>query len=309
MLQSSSPLFTVFTPTYNRAETLHRVYRSLQEQSFHDFEWLIVDDGSTDDTFAFVEIWQQEVFFPIRYVWQENAHKKTAFNRGVRMARGELFLCADSDDTFPPDALERFAKHWRSIAESDRVKFDGVCGLCQDDQGKVVGNLFPGGWGFDSNYVEVRHRYGVKGEKWGFSRTDVLRANPFPEFLPGHVPEGVVWTAIAAQYKTRFINEVVRVYLQGASNQLSWTATPESVAPGTLFWKWSVLSFELVWFWRRPAHFLLEAARWTRFRLHLNAEQARLASFLPSSFWGVTLVALMSPLGAVWWLFDFFRRR
>lgn len=303
------PLFTVFTPTYNRAKTLHRVYRSLQQQSFNDFEWLIVDDGSIDETSSVIEAWQQEAVFPIRYVWQQNAHKKTAFNLGVKLAQGEFFLCADSDDAFPPDALERFAYHWRSIVESDRKDFDGVCGLCQDDQGRVVGDIFPGDSGIDSNYVEMRYRYGVRGEKWGFSRTEVLRAHPFPAHLPGHVPEGVVWTAIAAKYKTRFVNEVVRIYFQDAGNQLTKTGNPARDASGTLYWKWSVLSFELAWFWRKPGHFLLEAARWTRFRLHLDAEQARLAVFWPVSIWGGLLVALMSPLGVAWWLYDCCRRR
>lgn len=303
------PLFTVFTPTFNRRETLHRVYESLQRQTFRDFEWLIVDDGSIDQTSSLVEAWRQEAIFPIRYVWQENGHKKTAFNHGVRLAQGELFLPADSDDAFPPNALERLAHHWRAIPEGDRQHFVGVCGLCQDEQGNIVGDAFPGAWGRDSDSLEMRYRFGVRGEKWGFSRTDVLRAHPFPEHLPGHVPEGVVWTAISANYKTRFVNEVVRIYYQDAGNQLTRTGNPARDAPGTLYWKRSVLSFELAWFWRKPGHFFLEAARWTRFRLHLNAEQARLAVFWPTSIGGGLLVALMSPLGAVWWLYDCCRRR
>jgi glycosyltransferase involved in cell wall biosynthesis len=303
------PIFTVFTPTFNRAKTLHRVYDSLQQQSFRDFEWLIVDDGSVDDTSYVVEAWQQEAAFPIRYVWQKNGHKKTAFNHGVRLARGELFLPADSDDAFPPNALERFIHHWRAIPENERQLFVGVCGLCQDEKGRVVGDAFPGTWGIDSDSLEMRYRFGVRGEKWGFSRTDVLRTYPFPEHLPGHVPEGVVWTAIATHYKTRFINEVVRIYFQDAGNQLTLTVNPRRDAPGTLYWKRSVLSFELSWFWRKPVHFLLEAARWTRFRLHLNTVQARMAAFWPTSIVGRGLVVLMSPLGALWWLYDFWRRR
>ena len=83
-------LFTVLTPTYNRAHTLARVYDSLCAQIFQDFEWVVVDDGSTDNTRELVEHWCQTAVFPINYVWQPNQHKKTAFNRGVREARGEL---------------------------------------------------------------------------------------------------------------------------------------------------------------------------------------------------------------------------
>ena len=225
--------FTVFTPSYNRARTLHRVYESLQHQTFRDFEWLIVDDGSTDGTKSIVEAWQKEANFPIHYVWQENGHKKKAFNHGVSLAKGELFLTADSDDAFPPTALERFVHHWLAIPEHERIHFVGVCGLCQDTQGKIVGDAFPGDWGIDSDSLEMRYRFGVRGEKWGFNRTDILRAHPFPEHLPGHVPESVVWTAIAARYKTRFINEVVRTYFQDAGNQVTQTRNPARDAAGS----------------------------------------------------------------------------
>lgn len=303
------PLFTVFTPTYNRAKTLHRVYESLQQQTFRDFEWLIVDDGSVDDTKAVVEAWRKVAAFPIRYVWQKNSHKKTAFNHGVRLSHGEFFLPADSDDAFPPNALERFAHHWFAIQGNERDHFAGVCGLCQDEQGNVVGDPFPGDWGVDSDSLEMRFRFGVRGEKWGFCRTDILRAYPFPDYLPGHVPEGVVWSAIAAHFKARFINEVVRIYYQGAENQLTTTGNPAKNAAGTLFWKRCVLTQELSWFWFKPAHFLLEAARWTRFRLHLTRSEAKLADFWPETKMGLFLIIMMSPLGLVWWAYDHWRMR
>lgn len=298
------PLFTVFTPTYNRAKALHRVYESLQRQTFRDFEWLIVDDGSVDDTSSIVEGWQQEAAFPIRYVCQKNGHKKTAFNHGVRLARGELFLPADSDDAFPPNALERFVHHWRAITENERQLFVGVCGLCQDEGGRLVGDAFPGTWGIDSDSLEMRYRFGVRGEKWGFSRTDVLRAHPFPDHLPGHVPEGIVWTAIANHYQTRFINEVVRIYFQDSGDQITKTGNPARDAPGTLYWKRSVLSSELAWFWYKPVHFLLEAARWTRFRLHVKNAKALGTDFWPATLSGGFLVIAMAPIGLLWWIFD-----
>lgn len=88
----------------------------------------------------------------------------TAFNHGVRLARGELFLPADSDDAFPPNVLERFVDHWRAIPENERQLFVGVCGLCQDGQENLVGEAFPGGWGMDSDSLEMRYFYGVRGE-------------------------------------------------------------------------------------------------------------------------------------------------
>lgn len=140
-------LFTICTPTYNRAHTLSRVHESLMRQTFRDFEWVVVDDGPTDGTGELVRKWKADhrTWFPIRYFWQENQHKKVAFNRGVREARGELFLVADSDDWFPPNALETFAEHWRLIPDGEREQFAGVCGLCVYENGRVVGDRFPGG--------------------------------------------------------------------------------------------------------------------------------------------------------------------
>ena len=104
-------VFTVFTPTYNRAYTLHRVYESLKAQTYRDFEWLIVDDGSNDNTRELIQKWQNESLFSIRYIYQQNSGKHIAFNRAVREAKGELFLTLDSDDACVEEALERFKYH------------------------------------------------------------------------------------------------------------------------------------------------------------------------------------------------------
>ncbi len=98
-------VFTVFTATFNRAHVLHRVYHSLRAQTFRDFEWLVVDDGSTDGTGALVEAWRAEADFPIRYRYQENRGKHVACNRAVAEARGRFFLTLDSDDACVPQAF------------------------------------------------------------------------------------------------------------------------------------------------------------------------------------------------------------
>jgi len=88
------------------------VYESLRPQTYRNFEWLIVDDGSTDDTREIVEKWQAETEFPKCYIYQENQGKAVTFNRGVREAQGELFLILDSDDVCVNQALERFKYNW-----------------------------------------------------------------------------------------------------------------------------------------------------------------------------------------------------
>ncbi|XOT96893.1 glycosyltransferase family 2 protein, partial [Alcaligenes pakistanensis] len=205
-------LFTVLTPSYNRAHTLERVYHSLCEQTCQDFEWVVVDDGSTDGTRELVEGWQQQASFPIHYAWQENRHKKAAFNHGVALAQGELVVALDSDDTLVVNALYDMAQIWADIPVSERPGYAGITGLCVRPDGKVVGDMFPQDV-FDASSLDISFRYHVRGEKFGCLSTAVLRKFPFPDQIEGFVPESLVWRAIArAGYKNRFVNTVFRVY-------------------------------------------------------------------------------------------------
>ncbi len=107
--------FSVFAPTYNRAHTLPRLYSSLCEQTFKDFEWIIVDDGSTDETAEVVKPWLKAAPFRVRYFWKPNGGKHTAINRGVQEAVGRFLAISDSDDWYVPQALDRFIHHWNEI--------------------------------------------------------------------------------------------------------------------------------------------------------------------------------------------------
>jgi len=204
--------FTVFTPTYNRAHLIHRVYESLQKQTFRDFEWLIVDDGSSDNTKEVIEQFKQIANFPIRYIYQENGGKHRAFNRGVKEAQGEFFLTADSDDWFLDNALEKLKKYWDMIPEEEKEHFSAVTGLCEDQDGNIIGNQYPKDI-FDSNSFETTFIYKIKGEKWGFQRTEVLKKFPFQEFEgEKFIAESSVWFELSKHYKTRYINEPLRIY-------------------------------------------------------------------------------------------------
>ena len=213
-MSSKQYTFTVFTPAYNRAHTLERVYRSLDSQSFRDFEWLIVDDGSTDKTGELIGKWKGRASFPIHYIRKENGGKHTASNLGVVRAKGKFFLTLDSDDEAVPEALERFYYLWNTIPEDLRSSFSAVSALCKHPDGSIEGSKFPQS-PFDSNSIESHTRYKITGEKWGFQLTDIMRSFPFPEF-PGEyfIPEGVVWNRIALKYKTRYVNDALRIYHQ-----------------------------------------------------------------------------------------------
>ena len=264
--------FTVFTPTLNRKNTLSRVYNSLCLQTFEDFEWLIVDDGSVDGTREMIARWTAEAEFPIRYYWQENQGKHIAFNSGVNLAQGRLFLTLDSDDGCVPEALAKFILYWNAIPENDRDNYSAVTALCQDETGKLVGDRFPQNI-LDADSLELRYRYKIRGEKWGFQRTDILAKYPFPCIAGSKfVPEGIVWSAISRHYKTRFINELLRIYYRNNSTdsqeKLTTSGSPGKHANSLMYWHGTILTNEIGWFWHKPLHFVRSAIHYCRFTFH-----------------------------------------
>jgi glycosyltransferase involved in cell wall biosynthesis len=207
-------LFTCFTPTYNRAGTIRVVYESLRAQTFRDFEWLVVDDGSTDGTRVLVETLARDAPFPVRYVYKENGGMHSAINVGAREAAGELFLKCDSDDAFDADSLERLAAIWEEIPEGERSRYAGATVHCKDAEGRIIGTRFPAA-SIDGTALDLAHRWKVRGEKWGFIRTVLLRQFPFPEFAgERRVPASIIWNRIAAAgYRTRYIDEALRTFI------------------------------------------------------------------------------------------------
>ena len=304
-MPSHRPLFTVVTPTYNRAHTLGRVYASLRAQTWRDFEWIIVDDGSTDSTRALVLDWQRAAHFPIHYVWQKNQHKKTAFNRGVRKAAGELIVAIDSDDMLDPNALEAMKNTWYEIPPAERHRYVAITGLCARPDGSIVGDRYPEDM-IDATALDMTFKYHVAGEKFGCMRTDVLLKFPFPEEIAGFVPESLVWRAMArAGYMTRFVNQVFRIYHDSNDSLSRQGQESQQHALGLWLLAQDTVVECLPWFRYQPRAFLMAAARYTRFSLHLRA--ASLSPPRGRSLRGMAsrlLVYTMWPVGAALYMRD-----
>ena len=201
---------TVCTPTYNRAYILGDLYHSLQRQTCMDFEWLIVDDGSADDTKALVASWQgEENPFPIRYVYQENGGKCRAINRGLKEADGRLFFTVDSDDYLTDDAIEKVIR-WDGELPKDG-HFCGYVGNRGITPTQTPNRLFPGGY-LDGTALD---RYDqVDGERAFVFYTEVHRKYLYPEF-PGEkfLTEAVTWDLMAHDgYKMRFYNDIIWIW-------------------------------------------------------------------------------------------------
>ena len=201
---------TVFTPTYNRAYILGDLYHSLQRQTCMDFEWLIVDDGSADETKALVASWQgEENPFPIRYIYQENGGKCRAINRGLKEADGRLFFTVDSDDYLTDDAIEKVIR-WDGELPKDG-HFCGYVGNRGITPTQTPNRLFPGGY-LDGTALD---RYDqVDGERAFVFYTEIHRKYLYPEF-PGEkfLTEAVTWDLMAHDgYKMRFYNDIIWIW-------------------------------------------------------------------------------------------------
>jgi glycosyltransferase involved in cell wall biosynthesis len=259
---NNRPLFTIFTATFNRAHTLHRVFDSLQDQTLQDFEWLIVDDGSTDRTAETVAAWKKTAPFTIRYIRQEHTGKHIAHNRALKEARGQFFAIMDSDDALLPHALERMHWHWNSIPEAERSQFWAVAGLACNEDSQIVGDQFPSS-PFDTSFRDLRYVHRNHGEKFFVSPTAILRNYPFPEIAGTQfVPEVVVWFEIAKTYKHRSVNEVCRVYFcdrASANDRLSNRKNITTTARGRHYYYLWLLNNDMEYFSKSPEPFMKAA--------------------------------------------------
>lgn len=187
---------TIFTPAYNRAHTLHRTYQSLLRQRNRDFLWLIVDDGSSDNTAQLVKQWQRaDNGFEIRYIYKENGGMHTAHNVAYAQIDTELNMCIDSDDCLAEDAVEKILARWQQVKGKG---YAGLIALDADMDGKIIGKGFPEG--MTETTLTGYYAAGGSGDKKLIYRTDVIKAYP-----PYPVFEGEKYVALA--YKYRLIDQ------------------------------------------------------------------------------------------------------
>lgn len=225
---------TVFTPSYNRRHTLQRVFESLKQQTYRNFEWIVIDDGSNDDTKSLIENFKNEnSFFEIRYYYQKNQGKHIATNNAVNYAKGDFFITLDSDDGCKPEAFEELLRIWLSIPEEQRISYKGVaCRCCDSKKYKLIGNEFIAGEnGFlDSDDIEIRLKYKIHGELWGMTKTEVLKENPYP-IVDGlkFFPENVYWGNIGLKYKTRYSNIPLRLYYYNENDNVTKNYNPREL--------------------------------------------------------------------------------
>ena len=170
---------TVFTSTYNRANTLPRTYQSLCRQACKDFEWLLIDDGSTDGTCDLAHKWLEEGIICLRYVYKENGGLHTGYNKAIELAESELCMCVDSDDWIPDDGVEKIISFWKMHQRND---VGGIVGLCFTPEGNPIGGYFPSDL-YETKFIDLPYRHHHRGDVKMVHRTELLKAlKPMPSF-------------------------------------------------------------------------------------------------------------------------------
>lgn len=229
-------IITIFTPTYNRGKLLETLWKSLEVQDNYDFEWLIVDDGSKDNTKEIIEKLKKRSHFAIRYYYQENQGKHIAINMGAKLAQGEWFFIVDSDDYLTESAVRKI---WEQLGPiKDNKQYAGVAGL----KGKEDGTAWMSWYGkekphdlqidlnreegyIDATSIDYRYKYKIAGDRAEVIRTNLVRQYPFPKFEGEHfLSEAALWLRVAQKgYLFRWFPEVVYVadYLEDGLSQNS----------------------------------------------------------------------------------------
>ena len=206
-MKTNKPILTVFTPAFNRIRTLERTYDSLLKQDCKDFIWLIIDDGSTDDTGSMVREWQtRENGFEIRYIYKENGGMHTAHNTAYENINTELNVCIDSDDMLAPGAVRLILQKWAEVKDAG---YAGIIGLDADFDGNIIGKGFPGS--LNETTLAGYYANGGAGDKKIVYRTDIIKKYPPYPVFPGekYVALAYKYRLIDQDYKLAVLNEIL----------------------------------------------------------------------------------------------------
>lgn len=202
---------TICTPSYNRGYIIEQLYSSLKKQSYKNFEWIIVDDGSNDDTEKKIKKMIEDKEIVIKYFKQKNGGKHRAVNKGISEANSEIFFIVDSDDYLPNYSLERIV-NWFKILNNTKQneKFIGVAGAKMYTSGKLVGNNYKDKF-IDTDYLTYRKKLKIKGDKAEVFNTNILKKYRFKEYEnENFLTEATLWNEIAKDgYIFRWYSEAI----------------------------------------------------------------------------------------------------
>ena len=217
---NTKPFITIFTPTYNRGYVINKLYDSLLKQTIKDFEWIVIDDGSKDNTKELMEEIKNEGLIQLNYINKENEGKYKAINEALELAQGELFMIVDSDDYLTDDAIFQIREYYQQIRGKEN--FIGVVGLRGNNNmeiytGYYYENLEKNKYYnleyIDADYIDYRYKYKISGDRAEVCITEKLKKYKFPEITDEKfMSEGYLWNRLANDgYKFRYFNKIIYI--------------------------------------------------------------------------------------------------
>ena len=202
-------MISIITPTYNRAKLLSNIYQCLLNQTNKNFEWIIINDGSKDNTDKVVKEFQKKKELNIKYYKKENGGKPSAYNLGVEKSTGELLLCLDDDDLLSKDAVEIILQDYKEIKNNENV-----AGLVYNvaytyNKEKIIGTSLPNN--VIDTYFDIYHKYKVQGDKLQVIKSNIAKQYPMP-IISGEkfIPEALINNRISLKYKFKYKSNVIR---------------------------------------------------------------------------------------------------
>lgn len=222
---------SVLTPTYNRSDKLIRLYNSLEKSTYRDFEWIIVNDGSTDDTDQIIKEIVAMASFPITYIYQENSGKHIAMNRLYDLAKGEYCFQIDDDDELLPDAMEKGLSIWDGMSDEQRSNCWCVCGRHINHKTlEMIGKPFPD----NVNEVNPRTRSKIlstiQGDRCGMQKVAFVRQYKFPEVEGcSFFPEIYLWRQLNLVYDQHYTNALFGLcHVHDGESLMNYSKSKES---------------------------------------------------------------------------------
>lgn len=256
-------MMTILTPTYNRAHLLERLYKNLCEQEYQNFEWLIIDDGSTDNTKEVVENYKREGKLNIQYFYKKNGGKHTAINLGLQKAKSDIFFLLDSDDFLEKTATKIVADKWEIIGKNNQLS--GIVGLSKFLNKEVRTDAFPeDDWVV--SFTDIYFKYKILGDKPVAFKTSVLKKFPFPE-KEGvkFVFEAVSWHEMAKYYNVLAVNDLLQ-YKEYVDDGITRNTYKKDYLKGLAFSFYNLVKNRTYPFSKYPHHFI-----WNYIHLAINS--------------------------------------
>lgn len=244
--EGRTPRVSVTTAVYNMADVLLRAMESVEKQSYHDFEYIVVDDGSVDEIDKIVFPFMEKTSIPFMYIKKKNGGVHTARNAAYRYMRGEFRMGIDADDELVEDAIQICINIWDSIPEEERFKYKGVVGRTKDVEGNMLGAAFPDNINELSKEQANKIISKIKAELTGMDLTRILKDNPMPE------PEGITfvtenirWGKLNKRYSSYFTNDMIRIYHTESDNSI--TRRPKRTIQNVINNRWNDAYFLNNW--------------------------------------------------------------